>query len=194
MTEEKAARDLALFVKTILERKVHDPVVLAVGKLTSIADYFIICGGRSNRQVAAIAEHVEVSLKKRGVRPLSVEGAKDGQWALLDYGDVIIHVFFETAREFYDLEGLWADAPRVDISDHIREAEKAVRSGDAALSGDAVRSGDLDEADDGMEDDGIEDGGIEDDGFEDDDIEDDDMEDDGFEDDDIQDDDEEDAP
>ncbi len=89
-------------------------VALDVHQLTSFADVFIICSGRSSRQVNAIAEHIKVDLKKRKIRPLSVEGVKDGQWVLLDYGHVIIHIFYDPVREFYDLEGLWVDAERIE--------------------------------------------------------------------------------
>ena len=90
-----------------------DLVVLDVRELTSVSDIFIICGGRSNRQVSAIAEHIQVNLKKHAIKPLSVEGKKEGHWVLLDYGHVIIHVFYEPVRTFYDLEGLWIDAKRI---------------------------------------------------------------------------------
>jgi len=88
-------------------------VVLDVADLTSYADVFIICSGRSNRQVSAIADFIKTDLKKHKIKPLSVEGTKNGHWVLLDYGHVIIHVFYEPVREFYDLEGLWADAERI---------------------------------------------------------------------------------
>lgn len=104
---------LDLYVQAALGRKALGVVVLDVHALTSITDAFIICHGRSNRQVIAIAEHIQRFLKERKIRPLSVEGAKDGHWVLLDYGHVIIHVFYETMRRFYDLEGLWADAERI---------------------------------------------------------------------------------
>jgi ribosome-associated protein len=104
------------YIDAVLGKKAVDVAVLDVRGLTSIADAFIICSGRSNRQVTAIAEHVERELRKQKIKPLSVEGAKEGQWALLDYGSVIIHVFFESVREFYDLEGLWTDARRLKLS------------------------------------------------------------------------------
>lgn len=116
------------FIEAILERKAHRLVVLDVSELTSFADYFMVCSGRSNRQVSGIAEHLKKTLKTKGLRPISIDGLKEGQWALLDYGNVIIHVFYESVREFYDLEGLWADAPR--IRTPAMEAED-----DAALGG-----------------------------------------------------------
>jgi len=108
------AQTLDLYIKAALGKKAMDLVVLDVRKLSSIADVFIICTGRSNRQVLAIAEHIQVDLKKHGIKPLSVEGKKEGHWVLLDYGHVIIHVFYEPVRSFYDLEGLWIDAERIE--------------------------------------------------------------------------------
>ncbi len=105
---------LDLYIKAILGRKAINVVVLDVTDLTSYADIFIICSGRSNRQVSAIADFIKADLKKHNIKPLGVEGTKDGHWVLLDYGHVIIHVFYEPVREFYDLEGLWADAKRIE--------------------------------------------------------------------------------
>jgi len=110
----RSSTRLDLFIEAILGRKAEDVIVLDVHALTSLADTFIICSGRSNRQVSAIAENARDTLKQSGIRPLSVEGLKEGQWVLMDYGDVIIHVFHDPVRRFYDLEGLWADAPRVE--------------------------------------------------------------------------------
>jgi ribosome-associated protein len=104
---------LDLYIKAVLGRKAMNVVALDVAELTSYADVFIICSGRSNRQVSAIAEYIQTDLKKHKIKPLSVEGTKDGHWVLLDYGHVIIHVFYEPVREFYDLEGLWVDARRI---------------------------------------------------------------------------------
>jgi ribosome-associated protein len=104
---------LDLYIKAILGKKALNVVALDVAEMTSYADVFIFCSGRSNRQVVAIAEHVQTNLKTHKIKPLSVEGTKDGHWVLLDYGHVIIHVFYEPVREFYDLEGLWVDAKRI---------------------------------------------------------------------------------
>lgn len=97
----------------IEERKAVNPALFRVAEMTSIADYFLVAGGQSTRQVQAISSHLQRRLKEKGIKPLGVEGEIDGNWVLLDYGDVVIHVFYEPFREFYDLEGLWADAPRV---------------------------------------------------------------------------------
>jgi len=101
------------FVTAVLGKKALDVVILNVSGLTSLADTFIICSGRSNRQVTAIAEYIRTTLKKEGLTPLSIEGLKEGHWVLMDYGNVVIHVFYDSVRRFYDLEGLWADAPRI---------------------------------------------------------------------------------
>ena len=124
-------QSLDIYVKAALDRKALELVVLDVRSLTSIADAFIICHGRSNRQVTAIAEHIQIFLKKQNISPLSVEGAKDGHWVLLDYGHVIIHVFYESMRRFYDLEGLWVDAKRIKTeSMHRLEKERGETIGD----------------------------------------------------------------
>ena len=115
---------LDLYVKAALGRKALELVVLDVQELTSVADAFIICSGRSNRQVTAIAEFIQIELKKAGIKPLSVEGKKEGHWVLLDYGHVIIHVFYESVRNFYDLEGLWVDAKRIKTKSLIEVNEK----------------------------------------------------------------------
>jgi len=112
-SDMKLAREMDTYVKAVLERKAENILVLDMRKLTSVADVFLICSGRSNRQVSAIADSVQKALKKQGIRPMSVEGKTDGHWVLMDYGHVIIHIFYETVREFYDLEGLWRDAERV---------------------------------------------------------------------------------
>ena len=104
---------LDLYVRAALGKKAESLVVLDVRGLTSIADAFIICSGRSNRQVNAVADHIERFLKNEGIRPLSVEGRKEGHWVLMDYGNVVIHVFYTETRSFYDLEGLWGEAKRV---------------------------------------------------------------------------------
>ena len=104
---------LEVYIRAVTGKKAENLVVLDVREMTSVADAFIICSGRSNRQVQAIAEYIQSDLKKQHKKPLSAEGLTEGHWALLDYGDVIIHIFYEPVRLFYDLEGLWMDARRV---------------------------------------------------------------------------------
>ena len=110
-----AVPSLDRYIEAASEKKALNLIVLDVRDLTSIADVFIICSGRSNRQVNAIADSIVAKLKKHKIKPLSVEGTREGHWVLLDYGHVIIHVFYEPVREFFDLEGLWADAKRITI-------------------------------------------------------------------------------
>ncbi len=109
----KREPSLDIFVKAVVGKKVLNPVLLDVKDLTSVADAFLICSGRSSRQVMAIAEHVKTTLKKKGIQPLSVEGQREGHWILMDYGYIVIHIFFDSVRQFYDLEGLWIDAKRI---------------------------------------------------------------------------------
>ena len=104
---------LDVYAKAALGKKASRLVMLDVHDLSSITDVLLICTGKSNRQVTAIADHIKVDLKKQRIRPLSIEGLKEGHWVVMDYGDVIIHVFYEPIRTFYDIEGLWADAKRI---------------------------------------------------------------------------------
>ncbi|MCP4105316.1 MAG: ribosome silencing factor [Desulfobacteraceae bacterium] len=117
-------QDLDLYVNAVLGKKVFSVTVLDVRELTSIADVFIICSGRSNRQVSAITDYIVAELKEHGKRPLNTEGAREGHWALIDYGHVIIHVFYEPVREFYDLEGLWTDAKRIKTGALLKHEEQ----------------------------------------------------------------------
>ena len=98
-----------------LDRKGLEPVLLDVRDLCSFCNYQLVLSGRSDRQVDAIADGISAGLKLEGMRAIGSEGARTGQWALLDYGDFVIHVFLHSAREHYDLEGLWSDAPRIPI-------------------------------------------------------------------------------
>jgi len=125
MSEELAE----LAAQVLAARKAQEPVVIAVKGLCSFADYFIICSGASQRQVAALARHVEEALAQVGVKPLGLEGLEESQWVLMDYHDVVIHIFIQPLREFYDLEGLWAEAPRVALG-----TESAAKSPRGAAS------------------------------------------------------------
>lgn len=88
-------------------------MLFEVGPLTSISDYFLIAGGNSNRQVQAIAKHVSRRMKEEGFRAYGIEGEQEGHWVLMDYSDVVIHLFYQPVRDFYDLEGLWSEALRI---------------------------------------------------------------------------------
>lgn len=112
MDTEILAREIA----TALEDKLGiNIIILDVEALVGYASHFVIASGRSERQVQALAEHIKTQVKvEHGVWPLSIEGVQSGKWALVDFGDVIVHIFREDERDFYDLEGLWRDAPRVE--------------------------------------------------------------------------------
>ncbi len=108
------SREKAEFCALVaLDHKAEDLILLKVAELSTITDYFVICTGKSSRHVLAIADHIEMCLGKKGVKPLGVEGRKQGHWVLLDYDDVVVHVFYEPVRRFYDLESLWSDAERI---------------------------------------------------------------------------------
>ena len=94
-----------------LDRKAQDVTLLDLRNLSTATDFFLIATGRSDTHVSAIADHVIDELKKEGVRPVGVEGLRGGRWVLVDYVDFVVHVFHPAAREFYQLERLWGDAP-----------------------------------------------------------------------------------
>ena len=101
------------------DRKALDLKVLHLQQVSDFTDYFVICSGSNERQVQAIADAVQERLRANRVRPLHVEGYNRGQWVLLDYGDLVVHVFQEEPRRFYALERLWGDAP--DVTAELRE-------------------------------------------------------------------------
>jgi ribosome-associated protein len=110
---ESAARAAA---DAILDKKGNDVALLDVSDLLMVTDVFVIGSGTSNRHVRSLADDVEAKLREHGERPLRREGADYGRWVLLDYGDFVVHLFDTETREFYDLERLWADAPRLEFS------------------------------------------------------------------------------
>jgi ribosome-associated protein len=97
------------------DKKAKDILVLGLKGLTQLSDYFVICTGESTTQVKAIAEQVEENFDKADIKPLGIEGLKYSRWVLMDYGDVIIHIFEQETRAFYELEKLWIDAKRIQI-------------------------------------------------------------------------------
>ena len=121
-----------LLAQSALDKKACDLVVMEVREVTSIADYFIICSGRSDRQVQSIAQGIEEN--QAGVSPRSVEGASRGHWVLMDFSDVIVHIFYEPVREFYDLEGLWGDAPRVDLPEPYSSLAEQFQTANSQVS------------------------------------------------------------
>lgn len=110
-----------------LEKKAYDLVMLEAEHLNSIADYFVIATGRSDVQVQAIARGIEEQMAAAGRHPLSVEGLPHAHWVVLDYDDVVIHVFYEPAREFYRLESTWSDAHEVALPEPYRSQARDQR-------------------------------------------------------------------
>ena len=110
---------IAIAVKALDDKKGKDIKVLHTADQTTLADYFIICDGSSNTQVRALAEAVEEAMSKAGEEPHHIEGHRGGQWTLLDYSAVVVHVFTQEGREFYGLERLGSDAQPVDISKYL---------------------------------------------------------------------------
>lgn len=125
---ELESRELALYLADLLDdRQAHDIVMLHVGPLVGYTEWFVVASGKSDRQVKALASYVERSGRNDGVRPLGTEGTERGHWALVDYGDVIVHVFRDEERYFYDLESLWAEAKKLTYppEGHVRPERPA---------------------------------------------------------------------
>lgn len=109
------SQDRAMEIARLIDNKKGEEVrVLHIGTLTSIGDYFVVATGNSTTQVKAFADEVDEKLSAGGLEPKRIEGYNTAQWILMDYGDVIVHLFLKETREFYALERLWADAPEVD--------------------------------------------------------------------------------
>ena len=100
-----------------LDKKAEDMNVLEVGRLVTYTDFFVICSGRSSQHVKAIVDQVEETMREQGIRADGVEGRSNAKWVLMDYGDVIVHVFDMPTREFYELDKLWLDAPRIRVDE-----------------------------------------------------------------------------
>ena len=110
------------------DKKAHDLVVLDISKIASFANHFLLCSGDSSRQMQAIADEIERRLKAAGIRPSHVEGYQNSEWILMDYMDLVVHIFSRNARVFYDLERLWRDAKKMDVEVMIEKQElKPVR-------------------------------------------------------------------
>ncbi len=116
MTRIREAEERArLGAQAALDKRAGDLIVLDLRGLSGVADFFLICDGQSTTQIQTIADSIEARLKAEGVRPLHREGVPESGWLLLDYGDVVMHVFLRETREFYALERLWGDAPQIEV-------------------------------------------------------------------------------
>ncbi len=123
--EFKDAKEKGIFcAKVARDKKAYDLLLLELKGLHAVTDYFLICSGRSDRQVQTIAQEIEARMAERGYRPLGVEGMGEGRWVLLDYDDLVVHVFQEPVRAYYDLEGLWIEARRIPLPSDDEEARE----------------------------------------------------------------------
>jgi ribosome-associated protein len=113
-TEEGLEQSLAC-ARAAIDKKAERVKILDLTEVSGFTDYFVIASGTSDRQVQAISDSVLNAMKTQGRKALSVEGYGEGRWVLLDFGDIVVHVFLDALREYYDLENLWEDAPRVEI-------------------------------------------------------------------------------
>ncbi len=110
-----------LAVGAALDKKALNPLALDLRGISSVAEFFVILTGTSDRHVQAVAENVIEVFKSNGIKSLGEEGFREGKWILLDYGEIVIHVFIEPVREYYDIERLWIDAPRLDLDQAAEE-------------------------------------------------------------------------
>lgn len=115
---EKSGLELAkICARVALDTKAEDLVILDVRGLTSFTEYFVIMNGRSTRHVQGLAEAIEGALRSKRIKSSHAEGLQEGKWVLLDFEDVVVHVFYHEQRDFYDLEGLWHEAERIELDD-----------------------------------------------------------------------------
>ena len=114
MTEEATLDRVLTCARVAADKRATEPVILDVRGLSSVTDYLLIVTGSSDRRVQTIAEAIIQVMKEGGVRPVGVEGLREGKWVLVDFGDWVVHVFQDDPRAFYDLEGLWFDAKRIE--------------------------------------------------------------------------------
>jgi ribosome-associated protein len=114
--QEKSGHELAqICAQAALDTKAEELVILDVRGLTTFTDYFLIMNGTSIRHVQALAESIEAKLRSKRIKASSAEGLREGMWVLLDFDDVVVHIFYHEQRKFYDLEGLWSEGKRIEI-------------------------------------------------------------------------------
>lgn len=122
-TKEKALE----LARAAWEKHAQDPVLIEVKSTSDVTDYFLVCSANSDRGVKTIVESIEQKLKDLGEKIIGIEGYSEGKWVLIDSADVVAHVFYEPLRDFYDIESLWIDAPRIDLG--LDEGESNGRGG-----------------------------------------------------------------
>ena len=119
MSEDPILERVLECARVASDKRGSDLVVLDLREMSSFTDYFLIVSGSSDRRVQTIAESIVQQMKDQGVRALGVEGLRDGRWALIDFGDWVVHVFYEEARGVFDLEEFWFDAPHVELAEEL---------------------------------------------------------------------------
>ena len=127
------SREMAeIAVKALDGKKGKEIKLIRIDKITTLAEYFVICTGTSNTQINALCDEVEKQLTEAGEEPLHREGYRGGTWVLLDYGDFVIHVMHQESREYYRLERLWKDCPSIDLQlEHAGDEQKPTASSEA---------------------------------------------------------------
>jgi ribosome-associated protein len=109
-----------------LDKKAFDVKILFVGETSSLTDYILIASCNSDRQVQAVAEAIRLGMKdEQNEPPIAIEGMNEGRWVLIDFGNIMIHVFQQSVREFYDLDGLWVDAPEIALPEETQKPTRA---------------------------------------------------------------------
>jgi ribosome-associated protein len=117
---------LKIAVNAADNKKAHDLVALDITGIATFTNYFLFCTGDSSRQMQAIADEIEKRLKEHGLRPSHVEGYQNSEWILMDYMDLVVHIFSKNARTYYDLERLWRDGKKIEVEQFIEEPPKVV--------------------------------------------------------------------
>ncbi len=115
--EKSGLERVKICARAALDSKAEDLIILDVRGLASFADYFLIMSGRSTRHVQGLAEALEGAMRSKRISAAKAEGIQDGMWVLLDFDDVVVHIFYHEQRAFYDLEGLWHDAAKVELDE-----------------------------------------------------------------------------
>ena len=119
MAQLEQKQMLETIIKALDSKRAEDIRLIGIKDLTIVADYFVIANGTSTTQTKALADEVEFQLKQKGAEPVRTEGYQGANWIVLDYGDIVVHVFYKETREFYNLERLWQDGEQIDISEYI---------------------------------------------------------------------------
>lgn len=118
-------KELKIALQAAENKKALDVIVLDISGIASFANYFLLCSGDSSRQIQAIVDEVELKLREEGIRPTHIEGYHNAEWVLMDYLDLVVHVFSKNARAYYDLERLWRDGKRLDARRLLQARGKA---------------------------------------------------------------------